>query len=183
MKPWERLGETTTPGGTKLALTRRDTEYVLLADGYSLMSSRAHGSEESLATLACARLQNAKAPCVLVGGLGMGYTLRAALDLLPPSATVVVAELLPAVVEWNRGPLGPLAGHPLDDPRVTVEVRDVLLSLRAHPGRFDAVLLDVDNGPDAFFTPGNAALYGDTGLFSIRIGPEVRRSVGGVGGS
>jgi spermidine synthase len=168
LKPWERLGEATIPDGTRLTLTRRDTEYVILAAGHSLMSSRTHGSEEALATLTCARLRKAEAPCVLVGGLGMGFTLRAALDLLPPSATVVVAELVPEVVEWNRGPLGPLAGHPLDDPRVRVEVGDVLATLRANPGRFDAVLLDVDNGPGVLFTSGNGALYGDTGLFSAR---------------
>lgn len=158
MKPWELLGEARTPDGTALALTRRDREYVILANGKSLMSSRMHGSEEALATLACRRLR-APEPCVLVGGLGMGFTLRATLDLLPPGATVVVAELVPAVVEWNRGPLGPLAGHPLDDRRVRIEVGDVAAALRSNPGRFDAVLLDVDNGP-AFVNaiPASAAM-------------------------
>ena len=102
-------------------------------------------------------------PSVLVGGLGMGFTLRATLDLLPPDAAVVVAELVPAVVEWNRGVLGPLAGHPLKDRRVHVEVGDVADTLRASAGRFDAVLLDVDNGPAAFTTTGNAGLYDDRG--------------------
>jgi spermidine synthase len=168
LKPWELLGEATVAGGTLLTLTRRDTEYVIHAGGKILMSNRMHGSEEAMATFACARLKSAEEPCVLIGGMGMGFTLRATLDLLPPSATVVVAELVPAVVEWNRGPLGPLAGHPLDDRRVQVDVRDVLVTLRANPGRFDAVLLDVDNGPDAFSTSTNAALYGDTGLFAAR---------------
>src|SRR5687767_15797541 len=127
-----------------MALTRRDREYVILANGKSLMSSLMHGSEEALATLACPRLRNVEAPSVLVGGLGMGFTLRATLDLLPPDATVVVAELVPAVVEWNRGPLGPLASHPLDDRRVAIETRDVGATLRASAGRFDAILLDVD---------------------------------------
>jgi len=98
----------------------------------------------------------------------MGFTLRATLDLLPPTATVVVAELVPAVVDWNRGPLGPLAGHPLKDRRVRVEVGDVGATLRASTGRFDAVLLDVDNGPAAFTTPDNAGLYDDGGLAAAR---------------
>jgi spermidine synthase len=103
-------------------------------------------------------------PCVLVGGLGMGFTLRATLDILPPDAIVVVAELVPAVVEWNRGPLGPLAGHPLKDKRVRVHVGDVAVTLSSSPCRFDAVLLDVDNGPAAFTSPDNARLYDDRGL-------------------
>lgn len=131
------------------------------------MSSRMHGSEQALATLACRRMRTPH-PCLLIGGLGMGFTLRATLDLLPPDAKVVVSELLPAVVEWNRGPLGPLADHPLEDARVRVEVGDVAETLRSSPGRFDAVLLDVDNGPDAFTAPANARLYDDRGLADIR---------------
>ena len=107
-------------------------------------------------------------PRVLVGGLGMGFTLRATLDHLPAAASVVVAELLPAVVEWNRGPLGPLAGHPLKDRRVRVELGDVAAALRSSVDAFDAVLLDVDNGPAAFATSGNAALYNDAGLAAAR---------------
>lgn len=168
MKPWELLGRTTTPGGDELTLTRRDAEYVILANGKSLMSSRMHGSEEALAALACRRLRAIEAPSVLVGGLGMGFTLRATLDLLPPDATVVVAELVPAVVEWNRGPLGHLAGHPLKDRRVALEIGDVATTLRSSPGRFDAVLLDVDNGPDAFTASRNAGLYDDLGLAAAR---------------
>src|SRR5688500_15289568 len=145
MKPWELLGETRTPDGTTMTLTRRDTEYVILANGKSLMSSRMHGSEEALATFACARIGGREAPRVLIGGLGMGFTLRATLDLLPQDGTVVVAELLPAVVEWNRGPLGPLAGHPLKDRRVRVEQGDVAVTLRSSANTFDAILLDVDN--------------------------------------
>src|SRR5687768_10788300 len=120
MKPLEILGQARTPGGDDIVLSRRDREFIILANGKPLMSSRMHGSEQALATLACKRLPKA-APSVLVGGLGMGFTLRATLDLLPPDATVVVAELVPAVVEWNRGPLGPLASHPLDDRRVAIE--------------------------------------------------------------
>jgi spermidine synthase len=105
---------------------------------------------------------------VLIGGLGMGYTLRATLDSLPPDATVVVAELIPAVVEWNRGPLGPLAGHPLRDKRVRVEMGDVAVTLRSAAAQFDAVLLDVDNGPAAFTTSDNAWLYDDRGIATVR---------------
>jgi spermidine synthase len=168
VKPWELLGRTSTPDGTDLALTRRDREYVILAGGRSLMSSRMHGSEEALAMLACRALRTSAEPSVLIGGLGMGYTLRAALDLLQPDATVVVSELVPAVVEWNRGPLGPLAGHPLKDRRVRVEVDDVAVTLRASRDRFDAVLLDVDNGPAPFTAADNAGLYADRGLAAAR---------------
>jgi spermidine synthase len=163
MKPLELLGETTAPDGTDMKLTRRDREYIILANGKSLMSSRMHGSEEALATFACRRARTLEQPCVLIGGLGMGFTLRATLDFLPPDAVVVVAELVPAVVEWNRGLLGPLAGHPLKDKRVQVNVSDVALTLSSGR-RFDAVLLDVDNGPAAFSSSDNARLYDDRGL-------------------
>jgi spermidine synthase len=168
VKPWELLGRTRTPDGDEMALTRRDSEYVILASGKSLMSSRMHGSEEALATLACRHARTLEEPSVLVGGLGMGFTLRATLDLLPSAATVVVAELVPGVVEWNRGPLGPLAGHPLNDKRVVVDVGDVAATLRASHDRFDAILLDVDNGPAAFTATHNARLYDDHGLAAVR---------------
>jgi spermidine synthase len=168
VKPWELLGETRTPDGGLLALTRHDREYVILANGKSLMSSRMHGSEEALATLACRRARTLAAPWVLVGGLGMGFTLRATLDLLPRDATVMVAELVPAVVTWNRGPLAPLADYPLKDRRVQVVEEDVLETLRSSPGRFDAVALDVDNGPAAFTESANAELYNDRGLATAR---------------
>jgi len=168
VKPWELLGQTRTPEGEEMTLTRHGSEYVILASGQSLMSSRMHGSEEALAMFACGRARTLEEPCVLVGGLGMGFTLRAALDLLPPDATVVVSELVPAVVDWNRGPLGPLARHPLKDRRVVVEVNDVGATLRTSPGRFDAVLLDVDNGPAAFTAVRNAGLYDDRGLAAAR---------------
>ncbi len=168
MKPWELLGEAHTPDGTLLALTRRDRQYVILADGKSLMSSLMHGSEEALATIGCRRACTRERPSVLVGGLGMGFTLRATLDVLPPDAVVVVAELLPAVVEWNRGPLGTLASHPLEDRRVTLVVGDVADTLKSSRKRFDAVLLDVDNGPDAFTAPANDELYTTAGLAAIQ---------------
>jgi spermidine synthase len=164
MKPWILLGDSHTPDGTRLTLMTRDREHVIFADGKILMSSRMHGSEEALATLACAHVTKASSPRVLVGGLGLGYTLRATLDVLPPGATVVVAELVPGVVEWNRGPLGPLAGHPLEDRRVEVAVGDVAVTMRKEKVGFDAILLDVDNGPDAFTSAQNAGLYANHGV-------------------
>ena len=168
VKPWELLGEAQTPDGETLTLMRQDRELVILASGKPLMSSRMHGSEEALASLSCAHLARTDEPVVLVGGLGMGFTLRATLDVLPPGASVVISELIPAVVEWNRGPLGELADHPMHDARVQLAPGDVLETLRASRRRFDAVLLDVDNGPTAFTTTRNATLYGDEGLSVIR---------------
>ena len=168
MKPWELLGQARTPDGEDISLTRQDREYVILASGKSLMSSRMHGSEEALARLACREARTLDEPCVLVGGLGMGFTLRATLDLLPPGATVVVAELVPAVVEWNRGPLGPLAGHPLNDQRVSIDVGDVAATLRSSTSRFDVILFDVDNGPAALTASHNTRLYDDEGLAAAR---------------
>jgi len=176
VKPWQLLGEALAPDGTLLALTLRDREYVIHAAGRSLMSSRMHGSEEAAATLACRHVQGLERPHVLVGGLGMGFTLRAALDHLPPDAIVTVAELVPAVVEWNLGPLGPLAGHPLRDPRVRLQVGDVAETLRAAAGRFHAIVLDVDNGPAPFTASGNAGLYDDRGIAALR----AAMAVGGV---
>jgi spermidine synthase len=151
-----------------MTLTRQGSEYVILASGKPLMSSRMHGSEEALAAFGCRNARRREAPCVLVGGLGMGFTLRATLDLLPADATVIVAELVPAVVEWNRGPLGPLAAHPLNDPRVRVEIGDVAAVIAASTARFDAMLLDVDNGPAAFTATHNTRLYDDRGLAAAR---------------
>ena len=168
MKPFELLGQTRSPDGTVMKLIRRGDEYIILVDGAILMSSRMHGSEEALATFACQRVRALEQPSVLIGGLGMGFTLRAILDLLPQDATVVVAELVPAVVEWNRGPLGPLARHPLQDKRVRVETGDVIVTLSARPGQFDAVLLDVDNGPSAFTASNNAGLYDKRGIAAAR---------------
>jgi len=164
VKPFELLGQTDSADGAVLKLVRRDDEYLILADGKPLMSSRMHGSEEALATAACRNAQKLKHPHVLIGGLGMGFTLRAALEILPSQASVVVVELVPAVVEWNRGPLGELAGYPLHDKRVRVETNDVAATLRSCRNHFDAVMLDVDNGPAAFTASNNAALYDDAGI-------------------
>lgn len=168
MQPWELLGRTSTPAGDEMTLMRRAGEYVIFASGKPLMSSRMHGSEEALATRGCAHLTGRAQPSVLVGGLGMGFTLRATLAHVPEAATVTVAELVPGVVAWNEGPLGVLADHPLRDRRVAVEVGDVAAVLRASRGRFDAVLLDIDNGPDAFTTTGNQWLYGNAGVTTLR---------------
>jgi spermidine synthase len=168
VKPWILVDQTAAPDGTVLTLKSRDGGFLLLADNKPLMSSDEHGSEDALAALGCRRITTAAAPHVLIGGLGMGFTLRAALDVLPAAATVVVAELVPAVVRWNRGPLGPLAGHPLDDVRVRVDETDVAIAVRLNPGKFDAVLLDVDNGSDALTTSTNGWLYSDRGVAALR---------------
>lgn len=168
MKPREIIGRIRTADGTELTLTHHVSEFVIEADGQTLMSSRMHGSEDALAIRGCARARALAQPRVLIGGLGMGFTLRAALDTLPADAHIVVTELVPAVVEWNRGPLGPLAGHPLDDRRVHLEIGDVAATLRSSPRRFDAVLLDVDNGPVALSAPGNASLYSERGVAAAR---------------
>lgn len=164
-KAWQLLGQTCTVDGSNMRLMVRDREYVISVNGDTLMSSRTHGSEEALATLVCQRVRAKERPRVLVGGLGMGFTLRAALDQLPPDAIVTVAELLPAVVEWNRGPLAPLAGYPLHDRRVRIKSgEDVGFTLRANTGQFDAIVLDVDNGPAAFTVPANHGLYDNAGV-------------------
>ena len=168
MQPRVLLAESLTPDGAPITLSREAGALVVRVDGVPLMSSRVHGSEEALASVTCAPLAKRKGARVLVGGLGMGYTLRAALDALGRDARVVVSELLPCIVEWNRGPIGPLAGHPLDDPRAELVVGDLSALLRRGGARFDAVLLDVDNGPDAFTVPTNAWLYGRPGLAAIR---------------
>jgi hypothetical protein len=162
---WREIARAVTTSGDELVLRERAGTVEIRCNGWELMSSRAHFSEERMAAMMCERL-NAAAPRVLIGGLGMGYTLRATLDDLPATAEVVVAELLPEIVAWNRGMLGPLAGHPLDDSRVTVVCGDVADLLR--DDSFDAIVLDVDNGPDAVMLRGNALLYGAEGLHRLR---------------
>jgi spermidine synthase len=164
MKAWELLGEAPMPDGGTMYLMRQDSEFVIRIGGRTLMSSRMHGSEETLAIAGCQHLRNAEAPRVLVGGLGMGFTLAATLQQLPADARVTVAELVPAVVEWNRGELGACAGYPLADRRARVVIRDVGDVLRGNTGGFDAVVLDVDNGPSAFTTLTNQGLYDNSGV-------------------
>lgn len=168
MLPWETLGEATTPDGTRITLRRRGHEFLLLADGRSLMPSTITGSEQALATVGCTHLTQRPGARILIGGLGMGFTVRAALDVLPADATIVVAELVPEVKTWNETFLGHLAGHPLRDRRVVVEIGDALQVIRAATQPFDAVLLDVDNGPAEFAAEGNDQLYSRSGLWSVR---------------
>lgn len=164
MIPWEILDETPVPGGKgKLQLARRGDEYVIRVDRKDLMSSRVHDSERALADLSCPRISRPDAR-VLVGGLGMGFTLKAALEGLAPSASVVVAELARGVIVWNQGILGPLAGEPLKDPRVTVYEGDVRDLIKKPGEGFDAILLDVDNGPDGLTQESNSWLYQSMGL-------------------
>jgi spermidine synthase len=165
MIPWELLGVAQVPGDRKeLRLYRRGDEYAIRVDNYELMNSYVHGSEEALAELACARIADRPRPRVLIGGLGMGYTAAAALHRLGAKAMVVVAELVPAVVTWNQGPLAHPAGYPLEDRRVIVREADVARILRADIGHYDAIMLDVDNGPDGLTSQGNNWLYGPAGL-------------------
>ncbi len=148
----------------ELHLYQRGSEYSIWIGQTQLMTSQTHGSEERLGELACQPLATKRKPQLLIGGLGMGFTLAAALRQLPPGAQVTVAELIPAVVAWNRGPLAHLAGHPLGDHRVTVREMDVAVILRTPDRPFDAILMDVDNGPEGLTREENDWLYDFTGL-------------------
>lgn len=163
MIPWEHLASAVVPGdGGELRLMRRGTEYSIMAGSIELMNSRLSGSEEALATLAHERLASVAAARVLIGGLGMGFTLRAALGVFGPTARIVVAELVPAVIDWARGPLAGLYGDSLADPRGEIREGDVAALIAE--GGWDAILLDVDNGPRGLSRPGNDGLYGPRGL-------------------
>ena len=162
---WHELQRATTALGDELALRERAGAFEIRCNGWELMSNRAHYSEQWMGRTACQRLPT-NAPRVLIGGLGMGFTLRAALDVLPATAQVVVAEMLPEIIAWNRGVLAPLAHRPLDDPRVLVVCADVADLLQ--PDSFDAIMLDVDNGPDAVMLRGNASLYAVEGVQRLR---------------
>jgi spermidine synthase len=165
MIPWELLDSTLVPGsGEALRLYKRGAEFSIRVDNHELMNSRVHGSEDALAELACARIANRPRAQVLIGGLGMGYTLAAALHRLGAEAKVIVAELVPAVVAWNWGPLAALAGHPLQDGRVTVREVDVARILQEGHQRYDAIVLDVDNGPESLTVKSNDWLYARAGL-------------------
>lgn len=164
MKPWVTLAEADAPGGGRLILQQRDTELAIRVGGQVLMTSRAHASERALAAVA---LEQPRLANVLIGGLGMGFTLRALLDGLPSDAKVRVAELSPAIVEWNRTHLAPLSASAIDDPRVVIEVRDVGVAIR-ESNRLDAILLDVDNGPSALTARHNASLYHPRSLREAR---------------
>ncbi len=169
MKPLTTLDQVQTPDGREMVLYQRGDAFSIEVDGENLMGSRAHGSEESLARLALEALGPHPRPRVLVGGLGMGFTLRAVLDALGPnSAKVRVAEAFAAVVAWNRSHLAHLAGRPLADPRVEIEVEDVGARIAASEAAFDVILLDVDNGPAAFTLDGNHKLYTERGIAACR---------------
>jgi spermidine synthase len=166
MIPWKLLDRAPVPGGKgELMLYQRGEEFSIRVTARGeLMNSRVHGSEDALAQLACARLAGRARPRLLIGGLGMGFTLAAALRELGPDAEVVVAELVPAVVAWNRGPLGAPAGYPLLDTRASVQEIDVARLLRSERDAYDAILLDVDNGPEGLTRDANDWLYGSAGL-------------------
>ena len=156
------------PGGGELKLFRRGEEYSIMLGANELMNSRLSGSEEALATLALARIGGQARPAILIGGLGMGFTLRAALERLPSGASVTVVELVPAVIAWAKGPMAALFAGGLDDPRVTLAEADVADTIAASRSTFDAILLDVDNGPDGLTVESNDRLYSPAGLAAAR---------------
>ena len=164
MKPFERLGEARTPNGTVIALYRHDGSYLIRADGVELMSTRRHLSEDRLAEVACAPLGDVPGVRVLIGGLGLGFTLRTALRLLPSDAEVVVAELLAEVIAWNSDPGYGLSVEAMKDPRVRMVHDNVTAVLETNPGAYDAIMLDTDNGPDGMLISDNAPLYSARGV-------------------
>jgi spermidine synthase len=168
MIPWSLLDTAQVPGGGELRLKQRGAEFAIMLGQNELMNSRLSGSEQALATIACERIQRRKTPRILIGGLGMGFTLRAALAALGPDARIVVAELVPAVVAWARGPMAEVFGDSLTDPRVTIREADVGDLIRAEAAAFDAILLDVDNGPEGLTRKTNDALYDLKGLNAAR---------------
>ena len=168
MIPLEHLDTAQVPGGAELRLMRRGGDFMITLDRNELMNSRMSGSEEALATMTAERLAGRKGQHWLVGGYGMGFTLRAALAVLGSDARLTVAELVPKIVEWARGPMAGLTGGCLDDPRVTLIQTDVALQIAAGPNAYDAILLDVDNGPDGLVRAGNDRLYTREGLAAAR---------------
>jgi spermidine synthase len=165
--PWRELGRAKVGDG-ELVLSRRGDEFAIRLRGAELMNSRSHASEEALARLGCDGLGKVSGARVLIGGLGMGFTARAALDALAPDAQVTICELVPEVVKWNNEHLADLAGRPLDDPRVKLRMGNIVDVIAEHQDHWHAILLDVDNGPDAFTSSANAALYGLKGLIAGR---------------
>lgn len=165
---WKELARARTSSGDELLLRHRAGVYEIRCNGFDLMSNRAHRSEEALAQLALEQVA-APAPRILVGGLGMGFTLRAALDAAPAAARIVVAELLPEIVAWNEGALAPLAGRPLADTRVELRIGDVAALLATAEAPYHAILLDIDNGPEAVVYERNESLYSTHGLTTLRM--------------
>jgi len=169
MIPWQQIDTARVPdANVELRLMRRGAEFSMMLGQNELMNSRLSGSEEALATLACRRIEAVKRPHLLIGGLGMGFTLRAALAVLGPEARIVVAELVPAVIAWAKGPMAAIFGDSLGDPRATIQSADVIEVIQAHASAFDAILLDVDNGPEGLIRKANDALYDIKGLKAIR---------------
>ena len=166
MKPRIKMATARTPDGGEMVLYQHDRDFTIAINGEDLMLSRHHESELELARLGCAHLAGRKAPSILIGGLGMGYTLRQALDMLSPNAQVVVGELMSAVVEWNREFIGELNGRPLSDKRVELKTGDIVELISRSKNRFDAILLDIDNGPGAITDSGNSRLYGYEGILA-----------------
>ncbi|WP_137751664.1 spermidine synthase [Sphingopyxis sp. L1A2A] len=164
MKTRQLIDSAPVPGGDELRLFQRGDEYIIALGGNELMSSRMSGSEEALATMSCARLRDPGSAQMLIGGYGMGFTLRAALAVLGPQARVTVAELVPDIIDWARGPMATLAAGCLDDPRVEIVIADVAATIAAPAAAFDAILLDVDNGPDGLTRPDNDRIYSPAGL-------------------
>jgi spermidine synthase len=169
MIPWLQLDTARVPGAdVQLRLMQRGAEFSMMLGQNELMSSRLSGSEEALATLACRRIEAVNSPHLLIGGLGMGFTLRAALAVLGSDARIMVAELVPAVIAWARGPMADIFGDSLDDPRASILEADVVDVISSHGSAFDAILLDVDNGPEGLIRKANDALYDLKGLKAIR---------------
>jgi spermidine synthase len=168
MIPWSLVDTAQVPGGGELRLKQRGAEFSIMLGQNELMNSRLSGSEEALATIACERIRNRKAPRILIGGLGMGFTLRAGFAALGPAARIVVAELVPAVVAWARGPMAEVFGDSLADPRVSIREADVGQLIRSEASAFDAILLDVDNGPEGLTRKANDGLYDLKGLSAAR---------------
>jgi spermidine synthase len=169
MKPRELVASAIVPGGGgELRLFRRGADFMIVLAGNELMSSRMSGSEEALAVMTCARLRSSLAPHVLIGGYGMGFTLRAALGVLPAQASVTVSELVPEIIAWARGPMAELAAGCLDDPRVDVAEGDVAALIDQARDAYDAILLDVDNGPDGLIRGANDQLYSRAGLANAK---------------
>lgn len=164
MQPRELIDTALVPGGEELRLFRRGRDFMIVLDRNELMSSRMSGSEVALAEMTIERLGARPAPHLLIGGYGMGFTLRAALAALPAGAKVTVAELVPEIIRWARGPMSELAAGCLNDPRVAIVERDVALLIGEARERYDAILLDVDNGPDGLVRAENDRLYSPDGL-------------------
>ena len=168
MIPRELLGTADVPGGPPLRLIRHGRDFIIMLDRNELMSSRMSGSEAALGSMTCQRLRERAEARVLIGGYGMGFTLRAVLAALGPAARVTVAEIVPGIIDWARGPMVAMTGDCLDDPRVEVKLADVGACIAASPARYNAILLDVDNGPDGLTRAANDGLYTARGLASAR---------------